>query len=63
MIHTCENTPPCIVYVDGLEIKNVVSADTEAGIVIFHPLPLRIAADGQSVVSQEVHGVVKVVMK
>ena len=63
MIHTIENTPPCLVFVDGVEVQNVISADTDAGFVRFHPFPLRIAADGKSVVTEELRGVVKVVLK
>jgi len=63
MIHTAENTPPCLVYVDGVEVRNVISADTDAGIVTFCPQPLRVAADGESVVTEELRGVVTVVLK
>ena len=63
MIHTAENTPPCLVFVDGVEVKNVISADTDAGIVTFCPQPLRLAADGESVVTEELRGVVTVVLK
>ena len=63
MIHTIENTPPCLVFVDGVEVQNVISADTDAGIVTFCPKPLSIAADGNSVVTEELRGVVTVVLK
>ena len=63
MIHTVENTPQCQVFVDGVEVKNVISADTDAGIVTFCPQPLCIAADGKSVVAEEMRGVVTVVLK
>ena len=63
MIHTAENTPPCLVFVDGVEVKNVISADTDAGIVTFCPQPLRVAADGKSVATEELRGVVTVVLK
>ena len=63
MIYTIENTPQCHVFVDGVEVKNVISADTDAGIVTFCPQPLRVAADGESVVTEELRGVVKVVLK
>ena len=63
MIHTVENTPKCHVFVDGVEVNNVISADTDNGIVTFCPKPIRVAADGQSVVTEELRGVVTVVLK
>ena len=63
MIHTVENTPACHVFVDGVLVEYVIAADTDAGIVTFFPQPLRVAADGQSVVTEELRGVVTVVLK
>ena len=59
-IHTCDDGRGFRrVYVDGVEMKNVILANTKTGDVTYFPVPLRL--DGSVVVESTVRGKVEVV--
>jgi len=48
------------VFVDGVEVGQVVFADTQRGIVRYHPLPLKVHKHGKRLIERTRRGAVLV---
>lgn len=65
MLYTVENTievgMPVYVYVNGNQVLNAISADTDNGVVVYAPEPVRVKKNSDVVYTRKLRGKVTVV--
>jgi len=65
MLYTVENTievgMPVYVYVNGNQVLNAISADTDKGVVFYVPEPIRVKKNSDVIYTRKLRGNVTVV--